>query len=131
MEPESMDWARAGVAIRDRIRALSLTKSELLRESGMSRETLDSYFAGIPHKRHCPDKLRDLSVALQWTPDSLKRLLEGGEPIEARPADAVVGRFLLEELTRLRVEHDDLRRRIENLPREMSRPARDDTPRTA
>jgi hypothetical protein len=55
---------------------LKLRKAELQRASDVSTETLDAYLAGEARAKFRTDKLRDLSVALGWTPDSVERLLE-------------------------------------------------------
>jgi hypothetical protein len=125
MEPESPDWARLGVVVTERMRELALTKSELIRASGVSQSTLDSYMAGEARKSHRLDKLRDLSLALGWTPDSLERVLAGEDPVDAhQPVDIdpssspeTLMRFMLDELVRLKMEQNDLNRRIDELRR--------------
>jgi transcriptional regulator with XRE-family HTH domain len=121
------------------MRELALTRREIILATGISRRTLNSYLAGENRSLYRMDKLRDLSLALGWTPDSLKRVLVGEDPVDAhQPVDTdpssspeALLRFLLDELVRLRTEQNDLSRRIEDLRRELTENSRDGTPRTA
>lgn len=74
-------WAEVGRRIEQRIDELNLTKAEVIRLSGVSDKTLSGYIDGLPIRRR--DKKRDLALALGWLPNSIDRILDGGEPEEA------------------------------------------------
>lgn len=78
------DWKRVGQAIADRIDALSLSKAEVIRRSGVSDKTLAGYIDGQPIMR--PDKRRQLAETLGWSTRSIDLILDGGEP-EVEEAD--------------------------------------------
>lgn len=84
--PDPGDWSAVGHALRRRVfDELRLTKAELSQSSGISYKTLTRYLDGEPIVRR--DKERALCEAVRWTPDSVERILAGGEPIpiEAEP----------------------------------------------
>lgn len=79
-DPE--DWASVGRALTRRaFDDLRLTKAELIRRSGISAKTVSRYLAGEPIVRR--DKERALCAAVGWSPDSVERILAGGDPVEA------------------------------------------------
>lgn len=71
-------WDLVGEAITKRVAKMNLTMAELQRRSKISFQTLQGYMSGQPIVR--VDKRRDLARALEWTSDSIARILEGGEP---------------------------------------------------
>lgn len=92
---------------------LRLTKAELIRQSGISAKTIDRYLAGEPIVRR--DKERALCAAVNWTPDSIERILAGGEPVEASAEKAADSSYD-ERLDRLERELAALRAEL-GLPR--------------
>jgi Helix-turn-helix domain len=75
------DWSRLGAEIRRRRSELMVTTAELSRASNVSRSTIDEYAAGTLRNKWRPDKVRDLCLALGWTPDSFQRVLDGETPL--------------------------------------------------
>lgn len=82
-------WPEVGRRVAERIQELSLTKAEVERRSGISDKTLTAYMGGAPIKR--ADKARGLCEALEWTVDSISRILDGDEPRRVRPSAVKVG----------------------------------------
>jgi transcriptional regulator with XRE-family HTH domain len=87
-------WGRLGAVIRQHRRAQGLSRIQLARAAGISQRTLESYERGyVPARPHIvPMGHVAVGTALGWTPDSVRRVLEGGEP-RVRPD------FLLGEAT--------------------------------
>lgn len=79
MTDQSERWGAVADAIRSRMKELRVTKAEVIRASKISDKTLDGYLAGRPIKRE--DKARGLCIALQWSLDSIDRILAGDEPV--------------------------------------------------
>lgn len=69
------EWQRVGAAIGDRIDEMGVTWAEFHRLTGISFKTIKSYIGGAPIVR--TDKRRELCSGLDWTPDSIDRLLAG------------------------------------------------------
>lgn len=88
MTDQDERWALVAAAIERRMSELRLTKAELSRRSGVSEPTLAGYLRGSPIRRR--DKRWELCLALEWTPDSVDRLLDGGEAKERDDATSAV-----------------------------------------
>ena len=74
---------RLGDLIRARRRDLGLyTVVDAARRADISRDTLAKVEAGEKAK---PVTYRKLEQALEWTPGSIDRILDGGEPTLVRP----------------------------------------------
>lgn len=104
------DWSRVGRAIEERIAALSYSKAEVIRRSGVSDKTLDGYIAGKPIVRL--DKRRGVCDALAWTTDSIDRLLAGGVAIDTVD---VASPEVQEELRHLRAIVEEMNARLRRL----------------
>lgn len=75
MADHSEEWQRVGAAVGDRIEEMGVTWAEFHRLTGISFKTIKSYIGGAPIVR--TDKRRELCGGLDWTPDSIDRLLAG------------------------------------------------------
>lgn len=85
-------------AIEQRRRALHLTVSELARKAGVSQQGLMPLRRG--EVRNYQERLTGpVCGALEWTPDSIDRLISGGEPVELDAATPPVD--LAERVERL------------------------------
>lgn len=74
-------WLRVAAAIRARMEGPpGIGMAELVRASKVSDTSIYKYLEGAPIVRK--EKRRGLCVGLRWTPDSIDRILEGGEPVE-------------------------------------------------
>jgi transcriptional regulator with XRE-family HTH domain len=70
---------------------------DLARVSGLSKSTIYRLDKG---QELSDSALRDVSKALGWTADSAERILAGGEPVDAEPAEATLeARYRREPLT--------------------------------
>lgn len=85
--PDPAAWKRVGDRIVERMNELEMTIPELVKASGVTRETLNGYIAGKQIKR--PDKRRDLCRALRWRQESIDLILRGEEPIVRDELDDV------------------------------------------
>jgi tetrahydromethanopterin S-methyltransferase subunit G len=98
----SQRWSEVGLAISTRLLQLHLTPAEIERDFGISWKTLRGYEAGKPIVRR--DKRRQLLAALQWTDDSIERILRGQTPItweddlRAAESDLFVAAYEVERL---------------------------------
>ena len=107
------DWAAVARLINARLAELEMTQAELAVASGVTSATLrelqnpDTY----PPRRRNPRTLAAISQALGLPPNALERALTGAEPgaPQATPRN--------NELTELRAEVDELRKRVEALER--------------
>lgn len=81
-------WKAVGEAIAARMAQLRLTKAELIRRSGVSDKSLAAYLDGAPIRR--PDKAWALAGALQWTSDSIDRILAGLDPVTLEAMERVL-----------------------------------------
>lgn len=90
------DWSHLGVMIRRHRRQARMSQTDLATAVGMSLRTIGSYErgrvpAGAPS---VPDGYYDVARILGWTPDSVDRVLAGGEPQLAgahAPSEAELG----------------------------------------
>lgn len=57
----------------------AMSQAELVEASGVSHPTVRAVMHGKPGN-YRPDRLQKISRALGWTPDSIHRILAGGEP---------------------------------------------------
>lgn len=105
MSNQAERWQHAGEVVRARMKALGVRQAELSRRSGLSAPTVRGIMAGSPRSGEpTEDTLRAVSVALEWTPDSLGEVLAGGR---ATADPATVDRRLDELDRRLtEVEHE-------------------------
>lgn len=76
------DKKRAARYLKARREQLRLSQEELAVRARISRSTVLN-IENMHKESYRRDNLRDLSVALGWTPDSLHVVGEGGEPEEA------------------------------------------------
>ncbi len=88
------DWVTARQRIQQRMAELRLSNVDLARASGLSEKHVrtlvnDGSDVSVPR-----DQTRwALCDALQWTPDSLDRILDGDEPVEAGDESGDVSRL--------------------------------------
>lgn len=87
---EAQGWARVADKVNERIAELDLSGSEVARLSGVNLTTLRQIRTNLrPTGAYAPKTLRQLAKALRWTPDSLTRIAEGGDPTESSSESAV------------------------------------------
>jgi hypothetical protein len=102
------DWKRVGQRIRERIPEIGINKSMVREREGPTIQPLNDYIAG---KRFSREMAVKLCKALDWTTDSIVRILEGGDPVDQNwphsDTDDLAG-----EVRKLRTELDELRREI-------------------
>lgn len=77
MPYSAADWQHLGDCLRAERDARP--RSEVARDSGISHATIEAYESGRVYNRP-PDKLWRLINYYRWTPDSLRKVLEGGLP---------------------------------------------------
>lgn len=99
------DWKRVGERIKERIPEIGINKSIVGKRGGPTLQPLNEYIAG---KRVSKKKVVGLCKALDWSTDSIERILKGQPPkVQKWPHDddlaTEVGR-LREEVARLREE---------------------------
>jgi transcriptional regulator with XRE-family HTH domain len=91
------NWAVARTRILTRMAEQRLSVADLARASGLSdkhlRTLLNDNGANVAVPR--PQTLWALCDAMRWTPDSLDRILDGGEPLEAADDTGEVTRLEL------------------------------------
>lgn len=73
-ETSADEWI--GELIRDRYEYLGMSQADFSREAGLSDTVIREVVRGDLRRRR-PKNLRNLSLALQWPPDSLAKLLDG------------------------------------------------------
>ena len=76
------DWAAVSVAIRKRMRELSMSMAHLARETGLSETTIR--YIGNPASGHNKSTLVAISAVLRWRHDHLINVLRG-EPDKNAP----------------------------------------------
>jgi hypothetical protein len=74
------EWARVGRYIEERINELGLNKRRVKDRGGPSLQILNDYIDGGRIGK--PYVGINLCKALDWTTDSIVRILKGGEPLE-------------------------------------------------
>lgn len=99
------DWAAVSLAIRNRLRELSMSIAHLARETGLSETTIR--YIGNPASGHNKSTLVAISAVLRWRYDHLINVLRG-EPDKntppPRPADANLQRVLRDEVDPVKEE---------------------------
>lgn len=73
-----MNWQNVWAAIDARRVDLAWSKARMYRETGTSERTFQKMSEGVPIARDA--KRVQVCRALGWTPDSIDRILDGGEP---------------------------------------------------
>jgi hypothetical protein len=79
MEPTEKDWRRVGQAIEARMAELVIGPGEIKNRKGPSDKPLKGYIAGGRIVRL--EVRRRLCRALEWTDDSIDRILRNEEPV--------------------------------------------------
>ncbi len=74
------DWQRVARRITGRMTVLGYDNARVKREGGPSNEMLSGYKRGRPISKRTTRT--NLCTALQWTPDSIDLILQGGDPVE-------------------------------------------------
>lgn len=111
-------WALVAVFVITAMQEKAWSQADLVRASGVSEFTVRKILKATPGN-YRPDRLAKLSTALGWSGDSIQRILDGEEPVQARPTD-VEGR-----LDRLEEEVETMRELIDIIEREYLLPAGD------
>lgn len=83
-------WRAVGRAIEERLADTGATWTAFYVASGVSEPTISGIRKGRPVKRR--DKLRGISRALGWSPDSIDRMLRGEDPIVVTSAAVITER---------------------------------------
>jgi transcriptional regulator with XRE-family HTH domain len=92
------DWARVGTTVRDRRLALDLTQKEAADGAGVSDTTWVALESG---QRVSARTCRKAARPLQWTPESISRVLAGHDPVEVEAASDSEIAALRAEVARL------------------------------
>ncbi len=74
------DWRHLGRTLRAARGGRS--RAEVERESGVSATQIKRYEAGVVTPPEIPDKMWMLAAYYGWTPDSVEKVLAGGEPMQ-------------------------------------------------
>jgi transcriptional regulator with XRE-family HTH domain len=77
-DPEA--WARLGAKIREQREALGMSRRQLSEVAGVSEKSIQVAEEGRTPRARWPQSLRLIEAALRWEPDSMLRILDGGEP---------------------------------------------------
>lgn len=101
----SGDWAAVAAAINTRMEELRLPQKVLAERSKVSVATIRQLQKNYVVKDRNPRTLEALSVALQWPPDYLQRVLTGAASGQGAPA-------LAERVEQLGRELEELRSRV-------------------
>lgn len=80
---QGRDWQHLGRSLRAARGGRS--RSEVERLSGVSATQIKRYEAGLVTPPEIPDKMWMLATFYGWTPDSIGKVLAGGEPTLAPP----------------------------------------------
>jgi len=97
--PGSEDWPAVGRAIRERMRELGISATQLAQESGLSPTTIRHI--GEPSSRRTKSTLVALSAVLEWHYDHLTNVLHGQPQSSDRGASPLEPHF--EDLLRAEV----------------------------
>lgn len=107
MSDDQARWHAAAGAINERMHQLGLSQVDLIRRSGVSAFTVRRLQKGVP-ANYREANVAKVCLALGWTADSLRRLLNGDDPLPAAdphlqpvPDQATVERLEARVLTRL------------------------------
>ncbi|MFE2041639.1 helix-turn-helix domain-containing protein [Streptomyces sp. NPDC059477] len=76
----SMAWERLGARIRADRERQGLSRKALAERAGVSVGSVQSAEKGIVPKGRWPQSLSAIEKALTWGPDSMRRILQGGDP---------------------------------------------------
>jgi AraC-like DNA-binding protein len=88
------DWSDVRSHIHARMAELRLSVVDLARASGLSEKHVRTLLNDGPEQSLPRDQTRwALCDALRWTPDSIDRILDGDEPLEAEDASGEVRRL--------------------------------------
>ncbi len=82
VEPQ---WSHLGSVIRRSRRRARMTQDALATKAGLSKRTIGGYENGrVPDSASgIPDGYYNVADVLGWTPESVPRILDGGEPVPA------------------------------------------------
>jgi transcriptional regulator with XRE-family HTH domain len=103
----NQDWTAVGTALRERLDERGMTMTELAGRSGVSLTTVRELVHVLNTRRRQPRTLASLSTALGWPAEHLGTVLRGQAAAAPEPG----------ELSAVRRELRDLRRRVEALER--------------
>lgn len=82
--PETADFERLAERVRERRHELGLTQAALAAKAGATDRLIRSIELGEERSRH-PATLRSIAAALDWSPDSIERILAGEGPEAVKP----------------------------------------------
>jgi transcriptional regulator with XRE-family HTH domain len=72
------DWRRLGEYIRNRRKALDISRTQMASLTGISYRTIGQVERSSPV---APDTLAAIENVLRWKPGSSRRVLSGGDPV--------------------------------------------------
>src|SRR3954454_22756487 len=101
------NWAAVAAALRERLDERGMTMTDLAARSGVSLTTVRELVHVLNTRRRQPRTLASLSTALGWPAEHLGAVLRGQAAAATEPG----------ELSAVRRELRDLRRRVEALER--------------
>lgn len=82
-DPEA--WMRLGRLFRNARELEGLTRKDFGLKAGVSEKAVYNAEKGDVPSRHQPPTLVKIAVGHGWQPESIQRILEGGDPIPAAP----------------------------------------------
>lgn len=81
-DPEA--WMRLGRLFRNARELEGLTRKDFGLKAGVSEKAVYNAEKGEVPSRHQPPTLVKIAVAHGWKPESIQRILEGGDPVPAK-----------------------------------------------
>ncbi|MGW4076012.1 helix-turn-helix domain-containing protein [Streptomyces asiaticus] len=78
------DWARLGARIRASREAQGFSRKKLSDMAGVSEKSIQTAEEGRVPRARWPQSLPVIEQALGWAPGSMRAILDGGEPVEAK-----------------------------------------------
>lgn len=121
---ERNGWKVVARAVTQRMEQLTIDQATVARTAGLSDAFVRSMMKGTPRADPRPNNLAKLCKVLQWTPDSIDRLLDGNPPIEVNqprvvtvqhPSTSVTNDDYLAALADIQDRNEATLRRIEAL----------------
>jgi transcriptional regulator with XRE-family HTH domain len=110
-------WTHVADHIQRRMTDLGLTQAEVARRSNVSAPTVRAIVNGKPRGGTTAASKSRLATALEWSPDSIDRILAGDEPVTVTPRQPIDE--VREALQHLADQVADSRRALEDRSRQI------------
>lgn len=91
------EWQRLGAALRLRREVLHLTQQQVADRARVALATVKTFEGGKTHRRY-PGNLTSVALALGWTPESPRQILDGAATGAINEAATAPGQRTPEEL---------------------------------